>query len=400
MARGSVINAGLSTEYRVGVVVRPEEELIGRRFVERQARRQRLLRLAIGALVVAPTLAGAVYYMLLAAPRYESDTMFIVRGVTSSRSQGLQSLLSDIGISSSNDDTHAVVEFMRSRDALAALELKLPLRTFYDRPEADALARFPAFFTGNSFEWLYQYYLWHTNIIFDESTEIVTLKVDAFRAQDAKAIAIELVAQAEKLVNTMNERLEEDTVSSSEKAVEEASKVVLAAEDDLTNYRNAQIVVDPSKNSLAQLDTITQLSTELDQTLAAIAQTTQNAPSGPGITVLKAKADGLAGRIAFERSKLAGVNPGLADTVSGYEQLTLRIDLAEKTLAAEVAALEAARDVARRQRVYVEAIVAPNLPDQAMLPQRFRATMSIFAVSVGLLAMGWLVWAGVKEHGK
>ena len=43
-------------------------------------------------------------------------------------------------------------------------------------------------------------------------------------------------------------------------------------------------------------------------------------------------------------------------------------------------------------------IVAPDQPDQPALPQRGRAILTVFGFNLILLAMGWLVSAGLREH--
>ena len=110
----------------------------------------------------------------------------------------------------------------------------------------------------------------------------------------------------------MNARLEADTVRSAETAVAEASKVVLAAQEDVTRFRNAQVVVDPSQNAVAQLATITDLSSQVDQVLAQIAENNRLSPSSPMIAGLKAKADALSAQIATEQKALAGSGEAVA----------------------------------------------------------------------------------------
>ena len=53
----------------------------------------------------------------------------------------------------------------------------------------------------------------------DTDTGIITIQAQAFRSDDAQAIARQLLTQAEALVNAMNTRLEADTVNSAETAV-------------------------------------------------------------------------------------------------------------------------------------------------------------------------------------
>ena len=273
----------------------------------------------------------------------------------------------------STDDSNAVLDYLVSRDAVAGLEAALPLRKVYAREEADALARFPRPFMSDSFERLYWYYNDRVVVYPDTDTGIITIRAQAFRPDDAQAIARQLLTQAEALVNAMNARLEADTVTSAETAVAEATKVVLAAQEEVTRFRNSEIVVDPSENAVAQLSTITDLSGEVDEVLAQIAQSKRVSPANPAVSALKAKADAIAAQIAAEEKALAGSREAVADKVSAYERLMLLRTLADTSLQAATMSLDSAREDARRQHVFVEEIVAPNLPDEPTEPQRLRA---------------------------
>ncbi|MNY75559.1 hypothetical protein D3C86_2148660 [compost metagenome] len=53
---------------------------------------------------------------------------------------------------------------------------------------------------------------------------------------------------------------------------------------------------------------------------------------------------------------------------------------------------------ARRQRLYLERIVNPNLPDTSTEPRRLRAIITILFSTLLAYGVGWLMWAGVREH--
>ena len=196
----------------------------------------------------------------------------------------------------------------------------------------------------------------------------------------------------------MNARLEADTVRTAEAAVAEAQKAVLAAQEDVDRFRNTEIVVDPTQNAAAQLGTITSLSSQVDQVLAQILANDKLSPSNPTTAALKAQADALSAQIASEQKALAGSHEAVSNKVSAYERLTLLRSLADASLAAARSSLDTARTDARRQHVFVEEIVAPNLPDYSTEPERLRSVAMVFAVSFAALAALWLVSTGVKER--
>jgi capsular polysaccharide transport system permease protein len=95
---------------------------------------RRWIRWAVLAAFAAPTVISVIYYGVVAAPRYESETQFIVRGVHGVRAAaGLESLMQAFGIARSSDDANVVLDYLASRDAAAGLETALPLREMYGR---------------------------------------------------------------------------------------------------------------------------------------------------------------------------------------------------------------------------------------------------------------------------
>ena len=360
-----------------------------------------MLRRAVMAVLVTPTVMAGLYYGLWATPRYVSETQFMVRTINGGGGglpSGLQGLLQSFGIAHSTDDSNAVLSYLQSRDAVKDLEAALPLRKIYGREEADIVARFPRLFFGDSFERLYWYYNDRVTVFLDPDSGIITIQAQAFRPEDSHAIARQLLSEAEALVNAMNARLEADSVRSAEAAVAEAEKVVLAAQKDIDLFRTAEIVVDPSQNAVAQLGTITTLSSQLDQVLAQILANSRLSPSNPTTVALKAQADALSAQIANEQKGLAGAHDAVSNKVSAYERLTLLRSLADASLAAARSSLDSARTDARRQHVFVEEIVAPNLPDYSTEPERLRSIATVFAVSLAAFAVLWLISVGVKER--
>jgi capsular polysaccharide transport system permease protein len=88
----------------------------------------------------------------------------------------------------------------------------------------------------------------------------------------------------------------------------------------------------------------------------------------------------------------------LAPKVGAFEELTFRREIADKQLAQATATLLTAEQDARRQKLYLERIVVPSLPDDPAEPRRFIAILTVFATSLLAYGVGWLLWAGVKEH--
>ena len=379
-------------------VLRPDEQRLGDVFAHNARARRRLRAQAFYGLVFAPTLLSALYFGVFAASRYVCETAFVVRGVSSSRSSGLEALFRSFGIARTVDDTNIVETYLVSRDALRDLAGALPLREMYARPEADGLSRYPRPLLGEGFEPLYDYFQSRVRVVEDSDRGLAHLFVEGFRADDAQKISRQLLVQAEAFVNRLNDRAQTDAVRNARDEVERAVKKVVAAQNELTTFRNGAALVDPEKNAVAQVDLIAQLNGERGEVLAQVRQSETLNPKSPGLPSLRARADALAQRIAVETDKLAGKAESLSGKVSAYERLSILKTLADKTLAGDVLSLENAKQEAMRQQIYIEEVVSPNLPDVATEPRRWRAVAQVFFVTMSGLAVAWILSVGVREH--
>ena len=150
-------------------------------------------RWLVGALFFAPTVLAILYYGLIAADRYVSEASFVVNSARKESIGGLQSFLQVTGITTSRDDAYTVHEYMRSRDAVHDLQQRLPLREIFSRDEADFMSAFPKFLGTDSEVELHDYFLERVQVFYNVTTGISSLRVEAFRPEDAQRIAEQLL---------------------------------------------------------------------------------------------------------------------------------------------------------------------------------------------------------------
>jgi capsular polysaccharide transport system permease protein len=78
--------------------------------------------------------------------------------------------------------------------------------------------------------------------------------------------------------------------------------------------------------------------------------------------------------------------------------LQLDREFADQQLAIAMAALEAARNEAQRQQLYLETIAKPNRPDTAIYPRRVFGVIATFLLGLVAWGIAALLIAGVREH--
>ncbi|TXI10720.1 MAG: capsule biosynthesis protein [Rhizobium sp.] len=380
----------------------PLRQMIARSIVAPQKavkRRRRFGRLGLFALtVIGPTIAVGAYYAFDAAPIYVSEASFVVRMAAPPSSNVFGSLLQNSGITRSQDDTFSVQEYIRSRQALKELSEQLPVRAIFGSSAADWLMRFPRFWENNSEEELYNYYSSRVSVIHNDTTGITVLRTTAFHAQDAIDLNKALLALGGDLLDRLNDRARGDAVRFADNEVQEAQQRVIDAQKNITNFRNKELMVDPNASSMSMVELITNLTAELANARARLAETRKTAPDSNSIPFLTSQIAALEQQIENERAKMVGSDNSIAPRIADYESLVLMREFANKALVAALDSLEAARADARRQQLYLEVVVPPQLPDEAEMPYALKNILIVFlSLSLAYL-LGWLMLTAVRDH--
>ena len=345
-----------------------------------------------------PTWLAIVYFGLIATDQYESEARFVVKSASRQNMPVGLTMLTSLGLMRSQDDSYAVQDFIKSRDAIARLRPILPLDSMFRVAHADFLARFPSILYRDREEEFYSYFQRMVSATHSGTTGVTTLKVRAFDPTDARAIAASLLDQGEALVNRMNARAKSDAIRVAQADLEQSQQRLIAAQLALTTFRNRELTIDPAHNAATLGELIAQLSAELAATRAQIRELQAGSGASPQMPGLKRKEVALEQQIAQERARIGKDSGGLADRVADYERLSLERDFAQKRLATAEAELVRARDEAARQQLYLERVVEPHVPDYSTQPERIRLTLTVLFANLLLLLIGWLVYSGLREH--
>lgn len=366
----------------------------------RPAKRSWRRRLPLGFLIVVgiPTLVGGIYYGLIASPRYVSESHFVVRSASSSQPTGLGIALQGVGLSSGMNDAFAVHEYMASRDSLKTLQSRFNLKAMLAKPGTDWFSRSPRPWEGKSEETLYKGFQRFLTVGYDATSGISTLRVEAFSAKDAQTINAAMLDSGEALVNRLNERSTANAVRDARVSYEQARAEVAASQQALTNLRNSAQFIDPRAAVTESTEVVSGLLVTIAQLRADRAQLAAEAPSSPQLPILDSRIAAYERQVAEARAKVTGSASSLAPKVGVYEDLVMRREIADKVMGQATAALLTAEQDARRQKLYLERIVAPSEPDKPTEPKRWLALLTVFASSLLVHAVGWLIWAGVREH--
>jgi len=347
-----------------------------------------------------PTLLATIYYAFIASPIYVSQSSFVIKsqGQKSTPTLSLANLVQTTGLSSGQEQTKEVLQYIRSRNALTDLQARADVRTRYSNRGGDFLSRFPQPFHDSSFENLYRYYGSMVGADVELESGLAVVEVKAFTAQDAYDINAKLLDLSEEMVNRLNQRAEGRAIAEAEHRVVQAEERVRNARVALGAYRNQQELIDPTKQAAGVLEVSNKLVSEQAALQAQLDLMLRVAPRNPAIPALRNRIVAIRREIAIQNGRAVGTPTGIASKLSNYEKLNVEQEFATQMLTAANTALEQARTEAQKQQFYLERIVEPNKPDESTLPHGLKHILVVFATSLCLYFIGWMIVVGILEH--
>jgi capsular polysaccharide transport system permease protein len=347
-------------------------------------------------IIVLPTTVTAFYYGVWASDQYVSEARFLVNGQSSQTMSLLGQLMSSMSSHASGEDLTNVADYLESHDALRSLQEKLAIDDLYRRPEADWFARLKQHPKAEEF---LEYYQNKVSISIDSTTGLASLKVRAFRPEDAQLINETLLMLGEDVVNHFSDRQRSDTLKVARDEVQRAEGRVMAARDEMAKFRERESSIDPGKSGALIMEMIARLDLQLAQARAEVTEaSTYLKPDSPKFLALRNKVDALEKQIASERKRLTGGDASLSPILGAYERLVLEREFADKGYASAMVSMETARNEAMKQHLYLIRIVEPNLPEKALYPRRWLILSTVFIAMCFTYGIGWLIIAGIREH--
>ena len=96
--------------------------------------------------------------------------------------------------------------------------------------------------------------------------------MQSFRPEDAREVAVALLANSETLINSMNERAQKEALDTASREVTQTRERARLALDRITEFRRRNVMIDPGRVSTAALETITKLALEIASTNAELSE--------------------------------------------------------------------------------------------------------------------------------
>jgi capsular polysaccharide transport system permease protein len=233
-------------------------------------------------------------------------------------------------------DVRLAQQYALSRNMLRQLLERHRFAEHFRQGHIDYLSRLSG---DASFEATYAYYREHVDVTFDPQSSFVTVRVRAFSGRAAHRFTAAILDNTEEMIRRESTRIRNERIEAAEQGADTAI-------ERLTGVR---------------------------RDIAALER--QLRPTAPDTE--PANASELEGNLARAR---------------------VREELAMRTFQVALDSLEAERTAATQQHRYVVRATEPSRPDVATYPKVLRTTFTVFLASFGLLVIGSLILAAVREH--
>jgi len=342
--------------------------------------------------VVMPLATAAVYLWTCAADQFESTLAFSVRQEEAPAPSALFGAFAGF-TSQTASDTDVLYAYLDSGDLVARVDADVGLRAAYSLPRAQDPVF--AFDPSGTIEDLTRYWRRMTRVAYDPGTGLIEIRVRAFDAASAKAIAEAVLGESTALVNGLSETAREDAMRYAEADLADAVAALTEARERLTTFRATTQIVDPGADLQGRMGLIAELQARLaDELIRVDLLELRTGADDPRLNEGRQVTRAIEARIAAERRRLGAGGQEIderdyARMLQEFSRLSVDVEIAEEAYASARAARDLARAEARRQSRYLAAHVRPTLAERPTAPWR----PLVLAVAGFFLFLAWALAA-------
>ncbi|SFR53106.1 capsular polysaccharide transport system permease protein [Yoonia tamlensis] len=368
-----------------------------------QRRRRNRLWMSFLFCVVLPVCVTATYFLGVATDRYAARAGFSIRGIeTGGGLDGIGALTGLASAGSTTADTYVVLDFLKSRRLLEAVNDRLSLRTAFSSTDIDPLSRLDPDAPVEDFlrHWNRRI---HTQS--DPTSGIIEFEVQAFSPAQAQQIGQTVLTLTQELVNELSASARQDALSFAQDEVALQEARLRAALDAIRNFRNSEHSVDPSASAALEIELLSGLESRLIDINARIAAQRESLnESAPSLVALRRQAEALSAQIDARRHELGGAlregtgGSAMTAQLAAFETLDVERRLAEQSYASALSSLEQARRDADRQQRYLAVHIRPLVPEKSEYPRRYRNIFLAGFIFVAAWGIGTLLTYSVRDH--
>ncbi len=364
-----------------------------------QTARSRALRTPLMFAALAVSVLAAIYWLLIATPRYVSEAHVIVQetDLGASVPTDLASALIS-GTGGNTADQKIMRDYLLSRGMMQKLDRQLDLRDRWSSGWIDPLSRL---WVWGSDENLYEYYRDRISVEYDEYDGVIVIQAEAFDPETANAITTMMVKDGGQFMNELAQNLALEQVSFLENQVENLGGRAMTARRAVISYQNRNGVVSPERSAEALGAIINRLEAQRSELKIKLASMgAYLVDDHPSLVEIRQQINAIDQQISQERSRLAGNGAGrrLNSQIEEFQRLQLEAEFAQNLYQNALTALEQGRIEGGRTIKAMSIIQPPTMPNVATAPSRLYNTILVALVAFLLAGLAHLIIAVIRDH--
>ncbi|MBK2028641.1 sugar ABC transporter [Francisella noatunensis] len=354
-------------------------------------------------LVVLPTIIVALYYVVLASPRYESSAIVSLR--QNNTAPMVDSSLSTIlggGGSDTSANSYLLIDYILSPQMLDTLQADLNIKAMYQSPKVDFFSRLSR--NADQIDFL-DYYNKMVSLSYNQQSNAITINVQGYTADQAQDVLNTITKESQDIIDHISHTLAENRMKFNKEQLDLIKTKAMKAQDALVEFQNSRGIVDPEGSVSSKATVIGNLQGQL--TAAETQLTNLKSYLSPNSSEVKAteqqiialkkqidkeKADFLA------EDKESQKQSQLDDMVSNYTWLKLNAEFAMTEYQSALQSFETAKLDSQNQQSYLVDVVKPTLPDSAKYPRIIYNLITIFVILSALYGLGRMIITIILEN--
>lgn len=350
--------------------------------------------------IALPMALCAVYLYLMAEDRYVSESVVTVKQ-SGDQAIGMAGLASIFQVSgaSSHGDLLLLQAHIQSMDMLQALDQRLKLRQAFSAPRRDVLLRLASDASSDDF---LRYYRERVEARFDDTSGLLVIRAQGFKAGEAQAINKAIVEASEAFINRISQRLAQEQMAFALGELAKAAEKFQAAKRKMLAFQERHKMLDPAAQAQANTMMTLELQSRLSRLEADLRAALSYMDEGSyQVRALKQQADALRAQMAAEAAR------GTSETTSGprlntlagdFRELEIEVNFAEQAYKSATLSMETARLESTRKIKNLVLVASPTLPEDPEYPRRAYDLLALFMGFGLVFGIARLMVATIEDH--
>lgn len=352
-------------------------------------------------MVLIPFVLAVIYYAFIATNRYVSTAEVAVRQTDSTNpstnAPGLALLLGSVN-PTSREETLYLRQYIISNDMLEVLKRDINWLEHYSSVKRDPLYWLSSDAPQSE---LLAFYQRVVQVHFDSETGLLKIEVQAFDPAYSKQVLSLILQESERFVNELSHKMTRDQLTFVEQELATARANYELKRDELLQFQAQNNLLDAEATATSRSAMIASMESELASEKAKLAALSASlSPNAPQVRQQRSKIQAIEQQLISETQRLiAQEGSNRLNTVAAkFRDLTIQAGIAEEAYKVSLASLENTRIEVNKKFRTLAVVVSPNLPEDAIYPNRFYNLITILVGLLALMGITRFILATIEDH--